>query len=157
MKRYLKKYIVRGQISASMVVRFGEAKERINFDGGSLTELGVRSAEYYTDDPLKQHIIENSDQFKKGIIELYNTVELGDDGSDEVETTIPAASVSEAEEKMVVDPNTGQQLSYPEVTNFQSAKSVLMSKFNVELKDLQDKAAVQSVASGLGISFPNWK
>ena len=155
--RYLKKYIVRGQISASIIVRFGAAKERINFSGGSLTELGVRSAEYYTSDPLKQYIIENSDQYKKGIIELHSKVELGDDGSDEAEATIPTASASEEEKGNVVDPNTGQQLSFPEVTNFQSAKSILMNQFDIELKDLQDKASLLSVASGLGVSFPNMK
>lgn len=53
----------------------GKATMRVHFSGGSLTGYGVTPAEYTTQNPMTQTIIENSKEYKSGKIFLLREVE----------------------------------------------------------------------------------
>jgi hypothetical protein len=47
--------------------------------------------------------------------------------------------------------------AFPEVTNMQQARSVLMaSPYNCTLAQLQTKNAIKAVAQANGVTFPDW-
>lgn len=142
-----------GQISCSMIFRLQKMRVRVNFEGGSLTSQGIVPAIYKTSDTLIQHIIESSDKFNSGAVYVKESVDLGEEEPEE-EKPKPSPLTNNLEDTTTPSSDIKE---YPEVTNFQTAKSILMTQFKVELKDLQDKAAALSVASSLGVSFPNWK
>lgn len=158
MKKQLKTYSIMGQISCSMVFRMRMLRFRINFDGGSLTSQGVIPAIYKTSDPLIQHVIEQSSRYKNGTISIQSVVDLAEDIPenevvDESDLDVTPASVKEASSEGGSD-----KTEYPEITNFQSAKSILMSKpYNVPLSELQTKEALIKKAEELNVSFPNMK
>ena len=47
--------------------------------------------------------------------------------------------------------------NYPDVTNIQQARSVLMNApYNCTLAQLQNKNAIKAVAHDMGVAFPAW-
>ena len=75
MKAKKKTYGVHGYMEWQALIRFGKATLTVHFSGGSLTGYGVTPAEFTTENPMTQAIIENSDYFKKGKIFLMREVE----------------------------------------------------------------------------------
>lgn len=75
----IKKYGVSGLIDWSTQIRAGRASFSVYFTGGAITNFGVTPATYTTADPLYQMVIERSDQFKSGRIELIETLDVPDD------------------------------------------------------------------------------
>lgn len=75
MKAKKKKYGVQGYMEWQAVIRCGKATVTVHFSGGSLTGYGVTPAEFTTENPMTQAIIENSEYFKKGKIFLMREVE----------------------------------------------------------------------------------
>lgn len=52
---------------------------KVLFTGGSMTAMGVNPAKFTTDSLLTQQAIENSQQFKKGLIKKINVIELNEE------------------------------------------------------------------------------
>lgn len=75
MKAKKKTYGVQGYMEWQALIRCGKATVTVHFSGGSLTGYGVTPAEFTTENPMTQAIIENSDYFKKGKIFLIREVE----------------------------------------------------------------------------------
>lgn len=75
MKAKKKTYGVQGYMEWQSLIRCGKATVTVHFSGGSLTGYGVTPAEFTTENPITQAIIENSDYFKKGKIFLMREVE----------------------------------------------------------------------------------
>lgn len=75
MKSKKKTYGVLGYMEWQALIRCGKATVTVHFSGGSLTGFGVTPAEFTTENPMTQAIIENSDYFKKGKIFLMREVE----------------------------------------------------------------------------------
>lgn len=70
-----KTYGVQGYMEWQALIRCGKATVTVHFSGGSLTGYGVTPAEFTTENPMTQAIIENSDYFKKGKIILMREIE----------------------------------------------------------------------------------
>ena len=70
-----KTYGVQGYMEWQALIRCGKATVTVHFSGGSLTGYGVPPAEFTTENPMTQAIIENSDYFKKGKIILMREIE----------------------------------------------------------------------------------
>ena len=70
-----KTYGVQGYMEWQALIRCGKATVTVHFSGGSLTGYGVTPAEFTTENPMTQAIIENSDYFKKGKIFLMREIE----------------------------------------------------------------------------------
>lgn len=70
-----KTYGVSGLMEWQAVFRHGRATLSARFSGGALTGYGVTPAEYTTSNPVAQHIIESSRQFRDGRIRLLRCVD----------------------------------------------------------------------------------
>ena len=57
------------------LIECGKATVKVHFSGGSLTGYGVTPAEFTTQNPMTQEIIENSKEFKSGKIFLLREIE----------------------------------------------------------------------------------
>ena len=62
-------------------IKVGKATLNVHFVGGALTAYGVTPAKYSTANPIFQNVIENSDYFKSGRIQLLDTMEVADDAA----------------------------------------------------------------------------
>ena len=133
-------YEIHGQIERSCYFRIGKALVRIEFSGGSINSTGVYPAYYSTDNALFQKAIENSEIFRNGEIKR-GRVEIIKEAGDDVE----------------LDNNENDVQNYPDVTNMQQARTVLMNApYNCTLAQLQNKNAIKTVAQDMGVAFPNW-
>ena len=65
-----KTYGVSGLMEWQAVIRCGRATVNVLFTGGSVTGYGVSPAEYTTENPVVQAIIEGSEYYKSGRIRL---------------------------------------------------------------------------------------
>lgn len=61
-------YGVYGQIEYLAEFWAGKARMRVLFEDGCTNSFGTRPATFTTDNPLAQAIIENSDDFRRGIV-----------------------------------------------------------------------------------------
>lgn len=77
MKRKVRKtYGVRGLIEWKMALRVDSRTcVRVNFTGGSMGSNGVVPAKYTTDNPVVQHLIENSVHFRTRRIILCSSAD----------------------------------------------------------------------------------
>lgn len=57
------------------LIECGKATVKVHFSGGSLTGYGVTPAEFTTQNPMTQAIIENSKEFKSGKIFILREIE----------------------------------------------------------------------------------
>ena len=116
---------------------------RVEFSGGAVNSAGIVPAQYSTDNPLYQSAIENSADFRNGVIKRGAEQIIEED----IQEQDKAAAVKEN-----VDENC-----FPSVANTQQARAVLMAApFKCQLSELQNKHAVRSKADELGVKFPNW-
>ena len=136
-------YEIRGQIERNCFFRIGSAMVRVEFSGGAVNSAGIVPAQYSTDNPLYQSAIENSADFRNGVIKrgVEQIIEEDAQGDE------PATAVEEK-----ADENC-----FPLVANTQQARAVLMAEpYKCQLSELQNKHSVRSKADELGVKFPNW-
>lgn len=136
-------YEIRGQIERNCFFRIGTAMVRVEFSGGAVNSAGIVPAQYVTDNPLYQSAIENSADFRNGVIKRGFVQDIDEE---QKENDNSDSSVD------VKDDNT-----FPDVTNTQQARAVLMAApYKVPLSGLQNKHCVREKAQELGVNFPNW-
>lgn len=136
-------YEIRGQIERNCFFRIGSAMVRVEFSGGAVNSAGIVPAQYTTDNPLYQSAIENSADFRNGVIKR-GVVQIIE------ESTAEQKSPSEIQEPV-------DEHSYPLVANTQQARAVLMADpYKCPLSELQNKHSVRAKADELGVKFPNW-
>ena len=70
-----KTYGVSGYMEWVALIECGKATVKVHFSGGSLTGYGVTPAEFTTQNPMTQAIVENSKEFKNGKIFLLREIE----------------------------------------------------------------------------------
>lgn len=134
-------YEIHGQIERNCYFRIGKALVRVDFTGGSINSTGVYPACYTTDNALFQRAIENSDAFRNGEIKQgrVEIVSMKNDTADTVDEKVSGFTV------------------FPEVTNMQQARNILISEpYSCQLSQLQNKNAIKQVAAEKEVSFPNW-
>lgn len=89
---------------------------KVDFTNGSVTGYGVAPATFMTKDELTQHIIENSNEFKRGRIKLVRCVILPDEeevrsnkSSDDTAATTPTSNGEAANTVNETDGSTDEQ------------------------------------------------
>lgn len=136
-------YEIRGQIERNCFFRIGSAMVRVEFSGGAVNSAGIVPAQYSTDNPLYQSAIENSADFRNGVIKRGAEQIIEDD-------------IQEQDKETAVEENVDVN-SFPSVANTQQARAVLMAApFKCQLSELQNKHSVRAKADELGVKFPNW-
>lgn len=134
-------YEIRGQIERNCFFRVGTALVRMEFTGGAVNSAGVTPAQFVTENPVYQRAIENSADFRSGVITrgAVHVIEEPDNA------------------KPVLNEEKDAKTVFPDVSNIQQARAVLMSKeYGCTLSELQNKAAIRAKADEKGVSFPNW-
>lgn len=127
-----KRYIITGYLTYSVLLKKENKYMKCCFEGGAVSGLGSRAASYTTNDKNVQELLENSKEFKSGMIKIAE--EYG------------------AEPEKVAEPGV-----VDEVTTLQQARQYLMDNFEVTIEELQTRANVKEVAAKMNITFPNWK
>jgi hypothetical protein len=69
-------YGVNGMIEYQSLVKIGRATMKVHFTNGSMNAIGVSPATFTTSNPLTQMAIENSRDFKRGLIKVIRTIPL---------------------------------------------------------------------------------
>lgn len=100
MKKKRITYGVYGMMEYQTIIKIGRATLKVLFTDGSMTAIGQNPAKYTTSDFLVQRAIENSSEFKKGRIQVVDTIELDEEVRIERNpakpTTLHAPSPAEA-------------------------------------------------------------
>lgn len=112
MKR--KTYGVSGLMDLTMQIKAGKGSVSVHFSGGALTAYGVTPARYSTDNTFFQNVIEGSEQFKSGRIELLSEVEVPDNAAEKLRKARAAQRTNKvAEEKPAEEEASGYTASHP--------------------------------------------
>lgn len=135
-----KTYGINGLIEYLATFYADLAKMTVTFSGGTFTGIGMKPATYTTENPVKQAIIENSPEFKKGRIFLYS--QEGESEQEEAEATVEESSVAEEAKTMRV-----------EVSDLQAAKDYLVEKCGANRASLKTKQSIIDTAKVNGIEF----
>ena len=101
-----KTYGVSGLMDWTTQIKAGKGSVSVHFTGGALTAYGVTPAKYSTSNPFFQSVIENSNQFKSGRIELLGTMEVPDDAATKARKARMAAKAAEKRVKEGQSPVT---------------------------------------------------
>lgn len=76
-----KTYGVSGLMDWTTNIKVGKASVSVHFTGGALTAYGVTPAKYSTANPFFQNVIEGSEYYKSGRIQLLEQMEVPDDAA----------------------------------------------------------------------------
>lgn len=85
------------------IIKIGRATLKVLFTDGSMTTIGQNPAKYTTSDFLVQRAIENSSEFKKGRIQVVDTIELDEDVRIERNPAKPSTQTANVAAKAVID------------------------------------------------------
>lgn len=103
MKKKRITYGVYGMMEYQAIIKIGRATLKVLFADGSMTSIGQNPAKYTTSDFLTQHAIENSSDFKRGRIQVVNTIELDEDVRIERNPAKPSTQTANVAAKAVID------------------------------------------------------
>ena len=76
MKRQKITYGVDGMMEFQAVIKVGKAHLKVEFTGGSFSSMSRRPATYTTDNFMVQNAIENSSEYKRGLIRKIRAIDL---------------------------------------------------------------------------------
>lgn len=181
MKVIRKTYAVRGLVEWKASIPVGRGKLIIHFTGGAFTAYGVTPAEYKTDNPAIQAIIENSAYFRNGRITLEGGIPVGDvpdtartagavpspdgtahaaavntDNAPAVEDEVKSGQAEDAtpaQEAGESAADDGPSLENMEVSCFEDARQHLMENYGYTSSAVRTKASVRKLAAANGIRF----
>lgn len=100
MNKTKKTYGIKGFMEYQAVIIVGKSRMKVPFSDGSMTAMGVIPCTFTTERFMVQHAIENSDEFKRGLIYIVNSTPL--DGKVEIER--PSSRPSVQTMKLIPDP-----------------------------------------------------
>lgn len=75
----VKTYGISGLTEWHGKVKAGNLEVSVSFIGGTASPSGAQPAYYMTKDPIVQFVIENSEEFKSGVIELHMSQDVSGD------------------------------------------------------------------------------
>lgn len=92
MNKEKKTYGIKGYMEYQAVIKVGKSRMKVAFSDGSMTAMGVEPCTFTTESYMIQHAIENSAEFKRGLIYIVNSTTL--DGKVEIERRSPRPTVA---------------------------------------------------------------
>lgn len=138
----IKTYGINGLLEWHGTIESHGAKMKLDFANGSVTAFGVAPATFTTKDELTQYIIENSDQFKKGRINLIATYPIaGAKGEEEVKAEEPKPAEEE------------KSLEEVKVNSLDDAKEYLIEHFGMAASKLRSRVQIENGAKMNGVNF----
>ncbi len=103
MKKKRITYGVYGMMEYQTIIKIGRATLKVLFTDGSMTAIGQNPAKYTTSDFLVQRAIENSSEFKKGRIQVVDTIELDEEVRIERNPAKPSTQAAKVAAKAMID------------------------------------------------------
>lgn len=103
MKKKRITYGVYGMMEYQTIIKIGRATLKVLFTDGSMTAIGQNPAKYTTSDFLVQRAIENSSEFKKGRIQVVDTIELDEEVRIERNPAKPSTQAAKVAAMAVID------------------------------------------------------
>lgn len=105
----IKTYGVFGKVEYVMMANVAGKTITIDFSGGSINKRGVIPASFKTNNPLVQHMLETSGEFKVGIVKLIQSIpEECDMRAAKAREEAQVRAAREAEEKAKADATAKQ-------------------------------------------------
>lgn len=166
-----KVYGVRGLVEWTAIISCGAAKIQIPFSGGSVSGYGEVPATYTTENPMYQHIIENSSYFAGGRIFLVREMEgTGKYVEQQKSPSVSAVPGQAATASFVMgsalnpdgegssqdehSADSGSDgLKVVEVSDIDDARDYLVENFSVSRSMIRSNVSVIRVAAENGIQF----
>lgn len=158
-------YGVPGLVDWVAQIKVGAATVKVHFSGGALTAYGVTPAEYTTDNPFLQRVIEQSQYFKSGRILVQRWQEISE--PEKPKKMRPQAAPANTEEAPTpkTPPQSQEAPEEPqantagevEVTCLQDAQGYLLEKFNIPAYKVRSYEAAQKAAEEHGVRFTGGK
>lgn len=143
MERIKKTYGVEGLVDWTAELKAGKAKLIVNFTGGGMTSFGITPAEYTTDNPIYQAIIENSSEFKRRKIKLLRGVKM------KMPMTNVVTDFNDVKKDIPSQRNT-----IDTVRNCADAAKWLKANLNINVYG-KSKAEILRIAAENMVDFPN--
>lgn len=141
-------------------IKAGAASVRVHFTGGALTQYGVTPAEYTTDSPFLQRVIEQSDYFKEGRIILIRKSETPEQPkannaphpNTPVEESVGQVSYG-GDHTEPMQERKDAATTKVEAGCLQDAQAYLQEKFGIPSYRVRSYDAAQQVALEHGVQF----
>jgi len=152
----IKKYAVYGKVEFVMAITIANNSINVDFSGGSITSRGVIPATYTTNNPLLQKALEESSEFKVGIVRVISAIPEANDvrvarAKEEAEKARQEAALKTEEEAGKKEPSAVIESKSPEQTNVE----VLQEGQPDEVQDTTDVQETESeVIASEGASQP---
>ena len=145
-------------------IKVGQGTVAVHFTGGALTAYGVTPAKYSTTNAFFQRVIENSDQFKSGRIELLGTMEVPGNETVKTHKAQPMEKTSVEAVQTTVDSATDKDtapegvagVGIIEVADKNEAIEYLKEHFadkNYTATSLRTKTAFDAACKECGVEF----
>ena len=144
MSKISKIYMWRGVGSLELTFTIGKVKKNITFPPGR--EKPRLNAQYETEDPVIQDLIENSYLFKKGQMKIISERVITE--SVKAPVTPTGGLDGHGADKVVKG-------AFTSVTTYQQAAEKLSKKFDISSDELGDPESIMAVAAKFGATFPN--
>jgi len=145
-----KTYGVYGLMEWYCNIPCGGARVDIPFTGGTMSGRGTVPAQYTTENPFVQAVIENSNYFLKGRIVLLSESE----GSGRYQIADPEESSQGTDtENHAAEVNPINTVTPIEVGSLDDAKEYLVNNYGYKASALRSKAAITAAAADHGIEF----
>lgn len=154
-------YLAPGLMDWMVQIKAGGASVQVHFTGGAITAYGVTPASYTTANPFIQKVIERSDAFKDGRIQIGNRVEISQTQpksklkknvnpkvTPESVETVTAVEVAESESNAKED-----ALIEISVTCVQDAQDYLQQNYGIPSSKVRTIDKAQQAAKEHGLKF----
>lgn len=147
-------------------LKVGNARLHVHFSGGSENKWGITPATFTTKDPMTQSLIEHSNEFKSGRIEIISTNEV------EEEKPAKEAKTDNGEGENLLDMighnnggeqgpdgtsgegvGDGIQVQKVHVDSLDDAKEYLNEKFGIAKSQLRSKTEILNAAAEHSVVF----
>lgn len=127
----------------------GNGAMHVDFTDGAITGYGVTPAEFTTQNPVVQAIIEKSDYFREGKIFLLREVK------DITSAPLSEQSPAEIGESSPADADSTEKIAVSVSCN-DEAKSYLAEHYGVLKSDMRTRAQINAQAAQHGVEF-DWQ
>lgn len=155
-------YGVHGMMEYQAVVKLGKRYVKVLFTEGTANAIGTKPATYTTSDFIVQQAIENSSDYKRGLITKVREVELdqeikvitnapGEVQSPESRVQNAEAENSEASEK--AEGSEGDEAVTVEVAGNEEARDYMVNNFGVKVSQMRTRAEIIAQAALHNINF----
>ena len=142
------------------MIKLGRKSMRVNFSDGSVSAMGINPEIFTTENFMVQHAIENSADFKRGLIKRINVIDLDEELSIERPASVAAEAVATpieaaVEEKAEPEEGANDANVQVEFSCKDDAKDYLEQTFGLVRSKLRtrDDIVAAGKANGVDIYF----